>query len=350
MRARLTTLVLATAALAGCANAPRVRAVAPEAPPALRVWVSFPIGSSQVYPIFTNREAYVALFEIVPGRGATMVYPSFQGHTIASSAHYANLTLQPGRMFYHTDPFGHASYQPRYYYAVASVAPLNIYRLQTSLGATRRVLGRMYGSYRPYDVIDRLTEEVVPMQADEDWATDLFVDWPMPPTPRFAYYRLVSCANGRVIQVPAGYPYHGCPGDTEIAVATVAEPKPPVKETTIESPRGPRRGTDREGIELSSPNGEKRRRAEPGDRAPGVGRTAGSREGIRYSDERRPGRSGGTSAGGTGFGGAGERSTSNARAEKAERAETERSQRAEPSSPSSRSTPSGEKSGGEKKP
>jgi hypothetical protein len=348
MRTRLTALVLATAAVAGCANAPRVQGVAAEAPPPLRVWVSFPIGSSQVYPIFTNREAYVAMFEIVPGRGVTMVYPFFQGHTIASSAHYANLALQPGRMFYHTDPFGHASYQPRSYYAVASIAPLNLARFQTSLGATRRVLGQMYGSYRTYDVIDRLTEEIVPMQADEDWATDVFFDWPMTPTPRFAYYRIVSCANGRVIHAPTGYPYHGCPGDSEIAVATVAEAKPPVKETTIDNPRGPRRGTDREGIELSSPNGEKRRRAEPGDRAPGVGRAAGSREGIRYSGDRRSGRSGGASAGG--FGGAGERSTSNARAEKAESAQRERSQRAEPSSPPSRSERSGEKSGSEKKP
>jgi hypothetical protein len=345
---RLTALVLATAAAAGCATAPRVRAVAPEAPPPLRVWVSFPIGSSQVYPIFTNREAYVALFEIVPGRGVTMVYPSWRGHTIASSAHYANLTVQPGRMFYHTDPLGFATHHPRMFYAVASVAPLNLARLQTSLGATRRVLGRMYGSYRSYDVIDRLTAEIVPMQADDDWATDLFVDWPMLPTPRFSYFQIARCANGRIIYVPAGYPYHGCPGDAEIAVATVAEAKPPVKETTIDSPRGPRRGTDREGIELSSPNGEKRRRAEPGDRAPGVGRAAGSREGIRYSGDRRSGRSGGGSA--SEFGGAGERSTSNARAEKAERAQRERSQRAEPSSPPSRSERSGEKSGGEKKP
>jgi hypothetical protein len=308
------------------------------------VWVSFPIGSSQVYPIFTNREAYVALFEIVPGRGATMVYPFFRGHTIASSAHYANLTLQPGRMFYHTDPFGHASYQPRYYYAVASVAPLNLERLQTSLGATRRVLGRMYGSYRPYDVIDRITEEIVPMQSDEDWATDLFVDWPMPPTPRFAYYRIVRCANGRILHVPAGYPYHGCPGDAELNVATT-EPKLPVKEATLDGPRAPRRGPDREGVELSAPNAEKRRRAEPGDRPPRIGGPAGSRDGIRYSSGRRVG-----SGSGTGFGGSGERSTSNARTEKAERVERERSQRAEPSSPPSRSAPSGEKSGGEKKP
>ena len=233
MRTRLISLVLAaTAALAGCATAPRVQSAAPAAPPPLRVWIGFPIGSSQVYPIFTNREAHVAMFEVIPGRGATMVYPFSRGHEMVADAHYANLTLQPGRMFYYTDPFGHASYQPRYYYAVASVAPLNLERLQTSLGATRRVLGRMYASYRPYDVIDRLTEIVVPMQTDENWATDLFVDWPMPPMPRFTLYRSVRCANGRIIQVASNYPYYGCPGDARLTVvaagpALLSRPSPP---------------------------------------------------------------------------------------------------------------------------
>lgn len=149
MRTPFVTLALVTAALCGCATAPRVQDAEPAPPPALRVWIGFPIGSSRVHPIFTNREAYVAMFEIIPGRGATMVYPVNGREAFASDAHYANLAVQPGRMFYHTDPFGHAAFQPRYYYAIASAAPLNLSRLQTSLGATRRVLGRMYSSYRP---------------------------------------------------------------------------------------------------------------------------------------------------------------------------------------------------------
>ena len=287
MRTRPITLVLAIAALAGCASAPRVNAVQPAEPPALRVWVGYPIGSSRVHPIFTNREAYVAMFEIIPGRGVTMVYPFHRGHAGAADAHYADLTLQPGRMFYHTDPFGHAAYQPRYYYVVASVAPLNLAPLQSSLGAMRRVLGRMYASYRPYDVIDRLTGLVVPIQRDEDWATDLFVDWPAPgPMPIFASTRLVRCANGRVFQA-LNYPYHGCPGDTPAAVVASAEPTPP-KGGEVELPRGPRRGGDRNGVELSDPGIDKRRRPEAGARAP---RGGVDRDGIELStpgvDKRR---------------------------------------------------------------
>ncbi len=337
MRTRLTTLVLATTALAACAPAPRVQGVEPEAPPPLRVWIGFPAGSSPIYPIFTNRDAHVAMFEIIPGRGATMVYPSQSGHDVASSAHYANLILQPGRMFYYTDPFGHASYQPRYYYAVASAAPLNLERLQTSLGATRRVLGRMYASYRPYDVIDRLTEIVVPMQADEDWATDLFVDWPAPPSmPVFAFTRLVTCANGRVFRVASNYPYYGCPGDAEPSV--VASAPEASKPGTVEAPRAPRNGGKRDGVELSDAGVDKRRRAEPGARVPTADLRARSPRKVVHYPGRESGHSPVRSARGS-SGGSGD-PVQNARGS------SSTSSSAEPA-PSSKPTRSGGESGGE---
>lgn len=231
MRIHSLMLGLATvAALSGCLNAPAVEHASPLAPPALRAWIGYPIGSSRVFPMFVNREAHVALFEIVPGRGVSMVYPISGADMRASDAHYADLTVRYGRVFYYSDPFGHSAYQPRYYYMVASVAPLNLTRLRASLGATRKVLGAMYASYRPYDVIDRLTELTVPVQADEDWATDLLVDWPMPAPPRFASEssRLVRCANGRTFLVPLDYPYFGCPGDPKTVAKGDSSKLPPV--------------------------------------------------------------------------------------------------------------------------
>lgn len=298
---RLTTVTLAlvtTAALAGCATNPRVEGAGPAAPPALRVWIDFPVGGSRVYPIFVNREAYVAMFEIVPGRGVTMVYPYSRAEGFASDVHRANLAVQLGRQYYFSDPFGFANFQPRYYYAIASVAPLNLARLQSSLGAMRRILGRMYASYRPYDVIDRLTELVVPMQVDEDWATDLFLDWPVPPTPRIVAYRLVQCANGRVIQVPTNYPYYGCPGDTQLAVVTPPA-NPPIKELPSDSVRRPRMPGDRQRpTELSGPDIETRRRAEPGARSPRIRDVARwpTEAPVRHSGDRAtPSSSGQTS-------------------------------------------------------
>jgi hypothetical protein len=217
MRVHALPLGLATAAaLAGCLNAPAVEHAGPAGPPPLQAWIGYPIGSSRVFPLFVNRDAHVALFEIVPGRGVSMVYPVSQADMTPSDAHYANLSVQRGRSFYYSDPFGHSAYQPRYYYLVASVAPLNLTRLRSSLGAPRKVLGAMFASYRPYDVIDRLTELTVPMQPDEDWTTDILVDWPMPAPPMFASSsstRTIVCANGRLTVVPRDYPYYGCPGD-----------------------------------------------------------------------------------------------------------------------------------------
>ena len=296
MRTRPVTLALVTAAaLSGCATTPRVQGVEPAGPPPMRVWIGFPIGSSRVHPIFVNRDAHVAMFEIIPGRGVTMVHPRSSADVFASDAHYANLTLQPGRMFYYSDPFGHASVQPRYYYVVASAAPLNLSKLLSSLGQTRRVLGRMYASYRPYEVIDRLTELLVPMQADEDWATDLFVDWPMPAMPRYVAYRLIRCANGRVIQVARDYPYHGCPGDAKPAVvATAGNPpsgaaKPPSKELPFDAVPRPPKGDGRRSVELSAPDVGNSRRAEAGARRPrtGSGARPPSAGGVRYSGDNR---------------------------------------------------------------
>jgi hypothetical protein len=291
---RIPFALVAATALAGCAVNPKVEGVEPAGPPAMHVSIGFPVGQRQVYPIYVNREAYVAMFEILPGRGVTLLYPQRSRQVWVSDMHYADLRFQPARELYYDDPFGFAHVQPRYYYVVASAAPLNLTRLHASLGAMRRVLGRMYGSYRPYDVIDRLTNLVVPSQADEDWATDLFVDWPAPPPPRAVLaYRFVRCANGRLLLVPRNYPYFGCPGDAPLAVATAT--KPPVKELPFEAiPRAPR-DDKREPIEFSAPEVGNRRRAEAGAAPPRSGGRAG-REGIRYSDDYPSRARGGTPA------------------------------------------------------
>jgi hypothetical protein len=240
MRASSLAFGLTVAALSGCMHVPNVRNAPPAGPPALRAWIGFPVGSSSIYPMFLNRDAHVALFEIIPGRGVAMLYPRWKGDIFASDAHYADLTVQPAREFYQSDPFGHATFQPRYYYLVASVAPLNLTRLRYSLGATRRTLGPMYASYRPFEVIDRLTELVVPMQRDEEWTTDLFVAWPEAPPPVFASLRVITCANGRVLTVPGNYPYFGCPGDARAQI--VETKRPPRGEAPQDSarPRPPR--------------------------------------------------------------------------------------------------------------
>ena len=297
MRMRSLSLgTLATAALMGCAVGPRVADVEPEGPPPMQVWMWYPVGGSSVVSLFVNREAYVAMFEIVPGRGVTMVYPRSGADVVASEGHYVDLAVQPGRGLYHSDPFGLASFRPRYYYAVASAEPLHLSRLLSSLSAMRRALGRMYASYRPYDVIDRLTLWVVPEQPDEDWATDLFVVWPMPSgvpavLAQANSLRSIACANGRIILVPRDYPYYGCPGDAAAAVAAI-DPNQPVKVSTDSAarPKLPRVRDIERAAELRRGDVEKRRRAEAG--APGpVSRGRGHASSWSGSESPRTGSS-----------------------------------------------------------
>ena len=281
---------LAAVAFSGCATVPRVESATLEPEPPLRVWIGFPVGSSPMYPIYVNRHAHVAMFEIIPNVGATLVYPRHGPHANASVTHFADLTIQPGRSYYRKALFGYASFTPRYYYVIASTQPLRVTSLYRSPGLLRRQLGATYASYDAYEVIDRITELVLPMQADEDWATDLFIDWPMPPmaTRRAFAYRIVRCANGRVFPVLGDYPYFGCPGDARVAVAPDSARKP-----VIVIPGEPKRPRGRDRIEIIEPRGtdvEGRRRATGSEDVPRAGRGQSrtpSSEGIRYSDDRR---------------------------------------------------------------
>jgi hypothetical protein len=298
MRTRSLSLgSFAAAAFIGCASAPRLENVEPELPPPMRVWIGYPIGSSLVFPIFVNREAHVAIFEIVPGRGVSMVYPRSSADVFASDAHYADLTISLGRSLYESDPFGLATFQPRHYYAVASAAPLHLSRLLSSLSTMRRVLGPMYASYRPYDVIDRLTEYVVPKQPDWDWATDLFVHWPLPSGAVPAVFaqrdelRHIACANGRIIAVPRSYPYYGCPGDAEAAVVALDTHQPvEVSADSAARPKLPKVRDIQRVADLRGRDVEKRRRAEAG--APGpVSRGRGHASSWSGSESSRTGSS-----------------------------------------------------------
>lgn len=286
----LSVLALAT----GCLTAtPTTHSTI--APPALQAWIGFPPGSSPDFPIYLNRSAYVALFEIIPNRGVTLLYPQTERFAYAHDVHYVSMTIQPGRMLYTDATFANYSLQPRYYYLVASELPLNLARLQESLGGIRRVLGKHYLAHRPFDVIDRLTSYVVPRQPDEHWATDLLVDWPAPPPPRLAIH-YVQCANGRILAVHASYPFFGCPGDPRVTTmapvahrdSTTRQPLP----GTGERPRLPEvRDAGKRVADAGAPAEITRRRAEARARPPvdhpGMRRVRASDD-ARASSPHRP--------------------------------------------------------------
>ncbi|HET7459154.1 MAG TPA: hypothetical protein VFJ74_16005 [Gemmatimonadaceae bacterium] len=153
-----------------------------------------------------NRPAYVAVFELVPGQGVSLVYPApfDDAASKPTSAGFNVAFLAPvdfGRLFYLTSFQGRGR-EPSYLYLVASEAPLDIERILRDPGALRARLGvaAFSSSFGPklMDLVDRT---VVPEQADDSWTSDYVVLWPdddsQPPVsvPRF----LVQCSDDRLI-------------------------------------------------------------------------------------------------------------------------------------------------------
>jgi hypothetical protein len=231
-----TTLILSMAACA--APAPRLTP-APD-PDAVLDAQLFPPYYGQV-AVHLTKPAYIALFEVVPGRGVSLLYPrggsGFQQTTqlwvpmqynpqrwlyssrYAGSSGYYGYGYGPG---YGVQPYGGAysayrnsgsyygpsdGYQgpPRYIFLVASEQPLQLGQFQGSGTAIRAYLGAAdYEGYYPYDVMERLAYAVLPFSSAESWASDVYVDWGYDwgygagpgQVAAMASYRTVRCPDG----------------------------------------------------------------------------------------------------------------------------------------------------------
>jgi hypothetical protein len=158
-----------------------------------------------------NQPAHVAVFEIVPGRGVSLVYPQYASQTnIVGAGNYTTPRgLQSGRLFYQsTTPFERYP-QPRYYLLVASRYPLALGQMLSAPGAVRSVLGwQRFTDGDVYATMELLSRAIVPaydtqFQSDS-WTSDVFVVWPQS---RQFYSmrsedRLFRCANAEVYFAP----------------------------------------------------------------------------------------------------------------------------------------------------
>ena len=177
---QLLSMTMAALAIAGCAHAPPAGgefspAVA-EAPLEARVFPPY-YGSIS----FTlNKPAYVALFEVVPGQGISLVYPlSGQSQFVDREVTWQSLSFVPQRWMYtNASLAGPVGGPARYFYLVASERPLDIERMRDDAGSVRRTLGiNRYSALRPYDTMEDLAFMVVPRIEDDRWTTDVFADW-----------------------------------------------------------------------------------------------------------------------------------------------------------------------------
>ena len=158
-----------------------------------------------------NRPAYVAVFEILPGRGVGLVYPTVGRADGFMSSGYIPL-WRPSNFYqasYLPDAFGYTAQGPRYLLLIASDQPLRVERFVSSPMALRSTLGfQRFASWNPHSLMDDLAEAVLPAMVDDNsWTSDVYVQWPEPPALRNPGTRLVAvrCGEGRVFYVPLAY-------------------------------------------------------------------------------------------------------------------------------------------------
>jgi hypothetical protein len=214
---RYTPLLLAALFLGACATLPSP-AAGPDRSGPLEAWlVPHEMGGVDASAInfWVSRSAHVAIYQIVPGGGAMMIYPRHSG---GSSLHYAGFNsgfLGTPRSQRASAQFAFrpmASFGPTYYLLVASERPLNVARYAISPMALHSDIPRLASM-----TVGRLASELTQLSLGPstpphgEWTTDLYVHWPMLPAPRTLLaldtgVRMVQCPDGSVMTVALGDP------------------------------------------------------------------------------------------------------------------------------------------------
>jgi hypothetical protein len=195
----------------------RVIAPEPEQIEPLELDVGRPVGAQLL--IQTNRPAYVAIFEIIPNRSVTLIYPAaaHQQNMLVSGLTWVPLWWAPKRVTFDSD---------RYIYAVASEEPLQLSGETFTSGYFHRVLGLpIYRAERPYTTMRAISRAVVPSVAAEEWAEGVYV---LSPTYLTQTYRTVRihCPGGRVFDVPDDMVARvWCPTRTRVVIVDASRPR-----------------------------------------------------------------------------------------------------------------------------
>lgn len=132
-------------------------------------------------PLFhVNRPAYVAMFYISPGSGVSMLYPGFGSGSLSGRAfagsHFASTRLNNQSQYIFTRA---STFQPRFYFLVASEQPLNVSQFGSFGDGLRSRLGTAFLSFSAFNTMEAIAREVVPSLPDDgSWTSDMYVEWP----------------------------------------------------------------------------------------------------------------------------------------------------------------------------
>jgi hypothetical protein len=202
---------------AGTPSVDRIEAPAPEAVEPLELDVGRPSGTQLL--LQTNRPAFVAIFEIIPNRGVTLIYPAaaHQQNMMVSGLTWVPLWWSPKRVAFNSD---------RYIYAVASEEPLQLTGETFQTGYFHRILGvSIFRAESPYTTMRAISRSVVPDVAAEQWAEDVHVVTPTYLTESYRSVR-IHCPGGRTFEVPEDMAARvWCPTRTRVVIIDASRPR-----------------------------------------------------------------------------------------------------------------------------
>ena len=153
-----------------------------------------------------NRQSHVALFEIVPGRGTSLVYPSpglgrMDGFVFAG-LHDLNRLVRHNSAQYLPASFATGG-GPRFYFLIASEQPLDLDRFGGYGMGLRSAMGRQFAAFNAYGAMETLATMVLPSAVNDDgWTSDMYVHWPEVLHDRRSAGLVPLTCNGYTMYVP----------------------------------------------------------------------------------------------------------------------------------------------------
>jgi hypothetical protein len=167
-----------------------------------------------------NQPAYIAVFEIAPGLGASLVYPEFQSERSYLSSGTSRVWLNRrtrGSMYYGYDVGDYATRQPRHFLLIASRRPLYLSQIQDNPGYLRRQLGyTAFTSMNARNTMNQIADMVLPNVADDEWDSDVVTVWPERYTRLAGYtddeYIRVRCPDGTLVTTYYSWLPYACNG------------------------------------------------------------------------------------------------------------------------------------------
>jgi hypothetical protein len=156
--------------------------------------------------VSTNQPAYLAVFEIVPGHGVTLAYPTSprQRRAALAGSHWLTVSRwsDADERYDRVSRSDRQGYSERHLYVLASERPLRLTDDAFNDDYLRTVVvgSRAMRAASPYETIAALSRRFVPPEKDEDWGEDLFTIAVSRPTV-VVHVAKIYCPDGSVMYV-----------------------------------------------------------------------------------------------------------------------------------------------------